>query len=69
MGVIGFVAAGGGSVGVLAGGVLTDLLNWHWIFLVNIPVGVAVIAASLVRFPAARALRRRRRSTSPGRSR
>ena len=41
MGVIGFVAAGGGSVGVLAGGVLTDLLNWHWIFLVNIPVGAA----------------------------
>jgi EmrB/QacA subfamily drug resistance transporter len=51
MGVIGFVAAGGGSVGVLAGGVLTDLLNWHWIFLVNIPVGAAVIAASLVLLP------------------
>src|SRR5829696_2010165 len=51
MGVIGFVSAGGGSVGVLAGGVLTDLLDWHWIFLVNIPVGVAVIAASLVLLP------------------
>ena len=37
MGVIGFVAAGGGSIGVLAGGVLTDILNWHWIFLVNVP--------------------------------
>src|SRR5947207_6360734 len=33
MGVIGFVAAGGGSIGVLLGGVLTDLLSWHWIFL------------------------------------
>ena len=51
MGVIGFVAAGGGSVGVLAGGVLTDALNWHWIFLVNIPVGVAVFVASLALLP------------------
>ena len=42
MGVFGFVAAGGGSIGVLLGGILTDVLNWHWIFLVNVPVGVAV---------------------------
>ena len=42
MGVFGFVAAGGGSVGVLLGGVLTDVLSWHWIFLVNVPVGIAV---------------------------
>ena len=33
-----FVAAGGGSIGVLLGGVLTDLLSWHWIFLVNVPI-------------------------------
>ena len=51
MGVIGFVAAGGGSIGVLAGGVLTDLLNWHWIFLVNLPVGAAVIAFCLMLLP------------------
>src|SRR4051795_7094761 len=37
MGVIGFVAAGGGSIGVLLGGVLTDTLDWHWIFLANVP--------------------------------
>src|SRR5437879_6649412 len=37
MGVFGFVMAGGGSIGVLLGGVLTDTLNWHWIFLVNVP--------------------------------
>ena len=37
MGVFGFVASGGGSIGVLLGGILTDVLNWHWIFLVNVP--------------------------------
>ena len=54
MGVIGFVAAGGGSIGVLAGGVLTDVLNWHWIFLVNVPVGIAVIVLSLLVIPGGR---------------
>jgi EmrB/QacA subfamily drug resistance transporter len=52
MGVFGFVAAGGGSIGVLLGGVLTDVLDWHWIFLVNLPVGVAVFALCLVLLPA-----------------
>src|SRR5213595_182960 len=47
MGVFGFVAAGGGSIGVLLGGILTDTINWHWIFLVNLPIGVAVILLSL----------------------
>jgi EmrB/QacA subfamily drug resistance transporter len=42
MGVYGFVCAGGGSVGVLLGGLLTTLLNWRWIFLVNLPIGIAV---------------------------
>jgi EmrB/QacA subfamily drug resistance transporter len=55
MGVIGFVAAGGGSVGVLLGGVLTDALDWHWIFLVNLPIGVLVFALSLVLLPGRRA--------------
>jgi EmrB/QacA subfamily drug resistance transporter len=54
MGVIGFVAAGGGSIGVLAGGVLTDVLNWHWIFLVNLPVGIGVIVFSLMLIPGGR---------------
>lgn len=44
MGVYGFVCAGGGSIGVLLGGVLTSTLSWHWIFLVNLPVGIAVCA-------------------------
>jgi EmrB/QacA subfamily drug resistance transporter len=51
MGVYGFVASGGGTIGVIAGGVLTDTLNWHWIFLVNIPIGVAVYALSLRLLP------------------
>ena len=54
MGVIGFVAAGGGSIGVLLGGVLTDALDWHWVFLVNLPVGAAVFALCLVLLPASR---------------
>jgi EmrB/QacA subfamily drug resistance transporter len=54
MGVFGFVAAGGGSIGVLLGGVLTDTLDWHWIFLVNLPVGIAVFALSLVLLPGGR---------------
>src|SRR5437764_15451514 len=47
MGVFGFVAAGGGTIGVLLGGVLTDVLDWHWIFLVNVPIGIAVSIAAL----------------------
>jgi EmrB/QacA subfamily drug resistance transporter len=51
MGVFGFVAAGGGTIGVLLGGILTDALSWHWIFLVNVPIGIAVFALSLVVLP------------------
>src|SRR6478672_7111336 len=54
MGIFGFVAAGGGSLGVVLGGVLTDVLNWHWIFLVNVPIGVLVVALSLKLLPSAR---------------
>jgi MFS family permease len=54
MGVFGFVAAGGGSIGVLLGGVLTDALDWHWIFLVNVPIGIAVYVISLRLLPGAR---------------
>ncbi len=42
MGVYGFVCAGGGSIGVLLGGLLTSAFSWHWIFLVNLPIGVLV---------------------------
>jgi EmrB/QacA subfamily drug resistance transporter len=42
MAVFGFVMSGGGAIGVLLGGVLTGFLTWHWVFLVNVPIGVAV---------------------------
>jgi EmrB/QacA subfamily drug resistance transporter len=54
MGIFGFVASGGGSIGVLLGGVLTDRLDWHWIFLVNLPIGIAVCALSLRLLPTGR---------------
>jgi EmrB/QacA subfamily drug resistance transporter len=40
MGLYAFVSAGGGSIGLLAGGALTQSLDWHWIFFVNVPIGV-----------------------------
>src|SRR5690348_10000146 len=52
MGVYGFVCAGGGSVGVLLGGLLVSTLSWHWVFLVNLPIGLAVFIASLRLLPA-----------------
>jgi EmrB/QacA subfamily drug resistance transporter len=54
MGVYGFVCAGGGSIGVLLGGLLTSSLSWHWIFLVNLPIGVAVYALCIALLPSAR---------------
>jgi EmrB/QacA subfamily drug resistance transporter len=51
MGIFGFVLSGGGVAGVLAGGILTDLFSWHWIFLVNIPVGALVFFLSLRLLP------------------
>jgi hypothetical protein len=42
-----FVAASGGAIGLLLGGVLTEMINWHWIFFVNIPIGIATGVAAL----------------------
>jgi EmrB/QacA subfamily drug resistance transporter len=52
MGVYGFVGGGGGSIGVLLGGLLTSALSWHSIFLVNLPIGVAVYVGCLALMPA-----------------
>jgi EmrB/QacA subfamily drug resistance transporter len=54
MGVFGFVASGGGSLGVLLGGILTDVLDWHWIFLVNVPIGIGVAIMAMRVLPAGR---------------
>ena len=48
IGVFAFVASAGAAVGLLAGGILTQVLNWHWIFFVNLPVG-AITAVCAVR--------------------
>ena len=47
IGVYGFVASAGGSIGLLAGGALTEAINWHWIFFVNLPIGVATAFLAL----------------------
>jgi EmrB/QacA subfamily drug resistance transporter len=41
IGVYGFVASAGGSIGLLAGGAITQAISWHWIFLINVPIGIA----------------------------
>jgi EmrB/QacA subfamily drug resistance transporter len=50
IGVFSFVASAGASIGLLAGGILTEAINWHWIFFVNVPIGIgiAVLAVRLV---------------------
>jgi len=51
MGIYGFVSTGGGSLGLLLGGTLTSALNWHWIFLVNLPIGAMVYALGVTLLP------------------
>jgi MFS family permease len=47
IGVYSFVASAGASIGLLAGGVLTQGINWHWIFFVNLPIGIATAVFAL----------------------
>jgi MFS family permease len=46
-----FVGAAGASAGVTAGGIITDTLGWHWVFMVNVPIGAAVLLLALVALP------------------
>ena len=50
IGIYGFVASAGGSIGLLAGGILTEGINWHWIFFINLPIaiGTALFASRLI---------------------
>ena len=57
MGIVGFVLSGGGAVGVLLGGVITEIAAWNWIFLVNIPIGIAVFVWCLRLLPLTRGCR------------
>ena len=43
-----FVAVGGGSIGLLAGGAITQALNWHWIFFINLPIGIVTIVLGML---------------------
>ena len=47
IGVYSFVASAGASIGLLAGGVLTEAINWHWIFVINLPIGIAIALLAL----------------------
>jgi MFS family permease len=51
MGAYVFTAVAGGSLGLLAGGVLTQTLSWHWIFFVNLPIGVGTIVMGRILIP------------------
>src|SRR5579863_3216584 len=51
IGIYAFVASAGGALGLLAGGVLTQALDWHWIFFVNLPIGVLTLVLSLRLLP------------------
>ncbi|MPZ79927.1 MAG: DHA2 family efflux MFS transporter permease subunit [Actinophytocola sp.] len=56
IGVFSFVAAAGGSIGLLAGGVLTQAISWHWIFFVNVPIGVAAFLFAVRLVPGERGI-------------
>ena len=61
LGIYAFVCAAGGSIGEVLGGVLTNAFGWHWIFLVNLPIGVAVYWLCVVLLPRDRPVAVRRR--------
>src|SRR5256885_11228747 len=47
IGVFSFVASAGGTIGLLAGGIITEAINWHWIFFINLPIGIATAVLAL----------------------
>ena len=66
IGVYAFVASAGGSIGLLAGGVLTQAINWHWIFFINVPIGIATAVLASGCSPATRASGWTRAADIPG---
>jgi EmrB/QacA subfamily drug resistance transporter len=66
IGVYSFVAAAGGAIGLLAGGVLTQAINWHWIFFVNIPIGIVTGVLTTRLLPDDRGLGLQKGADAPG---
>ena len=66
IGVFGFVASAGGSIGLLAGGALTEAISWHWIFAVNVPIGIATALLARRTVPAYPGLGLRQGADIPG---
>jgi EmrB/QacA subfamily drug resistance transporter len=66
IGVYTFVAVAGGSIGLIVGGVLTEVINWHWIFFVNLPIGVATGLAALRLVPGGEGVGVRQGADIPG---
>jgi len=66
IGVYAFVASAGGSVGLLAGGVLTESINWHWIFFINLPIGIATGVWAMRLLERDRGIGLRQGADSPG---
>src|SRR5687767_11180220 len=66
LGVWSAIAAGGGAFGLLLGGILTDALSWEWIFLVNVPIGIATALLALRYVPESRGLNKHRAVDLPG---
>jgi EmrB/QacA subfamily drug resistance transporter len=55
-GIFSFVASAGASVGLVAGGIITQVVSWHWIFFVNVPLGIATVALAHRLLPSSRGL-------------
>ena len=66
IGVYAFVASAGGSIGLLAGGLITQALDWHWIFFVNVPIGIATAAIARRLLPADKGIGFRAGADIPG---
>ena len=66
IGVYSFIAASGGAIGLLAGGLLTQAINWHWIFFVNAPIGLATAVLAMRLLPAESGIGLRHGADAPG---